>query len=197
MKIYTRGGDKGKTGIHGGQRVDKDDIRIEANGCIDELNSMIGVVRSFLLQDHEWHKLLFTIQTEIMTIMSHVATSSAIRDRNPNNLNTDIVTFIETQIDGMTNQMEDGNNYFILPGGNLVSSHLHMARTIARRSERRLWSLDKQDELPPLILQFVNRLSDLFFVMAKYEMYNQGLNDEKWKLFLYKKKNSKDGEGNS
>lgn len=188
MKIYTRGGDKGKTGIHGGQRVDKDDIRIEANGCIDELNSMIGVVRSFLPQDHEWHKLLFTIQTEMMTVMSNVATPSDIREKNPNKLNEDIVSFIESEIDNLTNQMEDGNNYFILPGGNLVSSHLHMARTIARRGERRLWSLDKQDELPPLILQFINRLSDLFFTMAKYEIYSQGLTDEKWKLFLYKRK---------
>jgi len=126
MKIYTRGGDKGKTGIHGGQRVDKDDIRIEANGCIDELNSMIGVVRSFLPQDHEWHKFLFMIQTEMMTIMSHVATPSEIRDKNPNSLNEEIVYLIENQIDDLTNQMEDGNNFFILPGGNLVSSHLHI-----------------------------------------------------------------------
>lgn len=188
MKIYTRGGDKGKTGIHGGQRVDKDDIRIEANGCIDELNSMIGVVRSFLPQEHEWHKLLFTIQTEIMTIMSQVATPSEIREKNPNNLNEEIVSFIEDEIDNLTNKIEGGNNYFILPGGNLVSSHLHMARTIARRSERRLWSLNKVDELPLIILQFINRLSDLFFTMAKYELYSQGLTDEKWKLFLYKRK---------
>ena len=86
MRIYTKGGDKGQTGIHGGQRVDKDDIRIEANGCIDELNSMIGVVRSFLPPEHEWQNLLFKIQTEIMVIMSHVATPSAIRDKNPNDL---------------------------------------------------------------------------------------------------------------
>lgn len=188
MKIYTKGGDKGKTGIHGGQRVDKDDIRIEANGCIDELNSMIGVVRSFLPQEHEWQNLLFQIQSEIMVVMSHVATPSEIRDKNPNSLNQEIVSFIENQIDILTQQMEDGNSYFILPGGNLVSSHLHMARTIARRGERRLWTLNKQDELPPLILQFINRLSDLFFTMAKYEIYKQGLTDEKWNLFLYKRK---------
>lgn len=188
MKIYTRGGDKGKTGIHGGQRVDKDDIRIEANGCIDELNSMIGVVRSFLPEEHEWQNLLFQIQSEIMVVMSNVATPSEIRDKNPNSLNEEIVSFIENQIDVLTQQMEDGNNCFILPGGNLVSSHLHMARTIARRSERRLWTLNKQDELPLLILQFTNRLSDLFFTMARFEMQAQGKVDEKWKLFLYKKR---------
>lgn len=188
MKIYTRGGDKGKTGIHGGERVDKDDIRIEANGCIDELNSMIGVVRSFLPQDHEWQNLLFTIQTEIMTVMSHVATPSDKRSNNPNILNQEIVSFIEKQIDDMVQQMEDGNSYFILPGGTLVSSHLHMARTIARRSERRLWTLNRQDEVTPLILQFINRLSDLFFTMARFEMQSQGQMDEKWQLFLYKRK---------
>lgn len=188
MRIYTRGGDKGKTGIHGGQRVEKDDIRIEANGCIDELNSMIGVVRSFLPQEHEWHDLLFKIQSEIMVVMSHVATPSEIRDKNPNKLDHDIVSFIESQIDSLTQQMDDGNNYFILPGGNLISSHLHMARTIARRSERRLWTLNRKDELPPVILQFTNRLSDLFFTMARFEMYSQGQMDEKWQHFLYKRK---------
>lgn len=188
MRIYTRGGDKGKTGIHGGQRVDKDDIRIEANGCIDELNSMIGVVRSFLPQEHEWQDLLFRLQSEIMVIMSHVATPSNIRDKNPNELNLNIVSFIESQIDTLTQKMDDGNSYFILPGGNLVSSHLHMARTIARRSERRLWTLNREDELPPIILQFINRLSDLFFTMARFEMYSQGRMDEKWQQFLYKRK---------
>jgi ATP:cob(I)alamin adenosyltransferase len=186
MKIYTRGGDKGKTGIHGGQRVDKDNIRIEANGCIDELNSMIGVVRSFLPATHEWQEWLFMIPSEIMTVMSHVATPSDIRDKNPNKLNMDIVSLVETRIDDLTGQMEE-NNHFILPGGSLVSSHLHMARTIARRSERRLWALNREDELPAIILQFINRLSDLFFVMARYEMLQQHYTEERWQRFLYKR----------
>lgn len=188
MKIYTRGGDKGKTGIHGGRRIDKDDIRIEANGSIDELNSMIGVVRSFLPQEHEWQELLFQIQTEIMVVMSHVATPSEIRNKNPNLLNADIVLFVENEIDNLSQRIDDNNNYFILPGGNHVSSHLHMARTIARRAERRLWTLNRQDELPVVILQFFNRLSDLFFIMARFEMLEQGNIEEKWKHFLYKKK---------
>lgn len=188
MKIYTRGGDKGKTGIHGGRRIDKDDIRIEANGSIDELNSMIGVVRSFLPQEHEWQELLFQIQTEIMVVMSHVATPSEIRNKNPNLLNADIVLFVENEIDSLSQRIDDNNNYFILPGGNHVSSHLHMARTIARRAERRLWTLNRQDELPVVILQFFNRLSDLFFIMARFEMLEQGNIEEKWKHFLYKKK---------
>lgn len=74
MKIYTKGGDKGKTGIRGGQRVDKDDPRIEANGCLDELNSAIGVVRAYLPKEHDWHKHLYKIQYQLMIIMSQVAT---------------------------------------------------------------------------------------------------------------------------
>lgn len=187
MNIYTRGGDKGKTGIHGGQRVDKDDIRIEANGCIDELNSMIGVIRAFLPAEHEWQQILFKIQSELMVVMSHVATPSAIRDKNPNPLPDNLDKFCEECIDRMTDNMGQSLS-FILPGGNLVSSHLQLARTIARRSERRLWTLNKQDEVPESILKFINRLSDLFFTMARFEMFRDGTGEERWKDFLYKRK---------
>lgn len=186
MKIYTRGGDKGKTGIHGGQRVDKDDIRIEANGCLDELNSMIGVVRAFLPSNHEWQKWLFYLQNEMMIVMSHVATPFAIREKNPNELDESLVAFCEEKIDYLTEQMGDSNS-FILPGGTLVSAHLQLARTIARKSERRLWTLNKQDELPSIILKFINRLSDLLFAMARFEMYAQGEIEEVWRDFLYKR----------
>ena len=187
MNIYTRGGDKGKTGIHGGQRVDKDDIRIEATGCIDELNSMIGVIRAFLPAEHEWQQILFRIQSELMVVMSHVATPSAIRDKNPNPLPDNLDKFCEECIDSMTDNMGQSLS-FILPGGNLVSSHLQLARTIARRSERRLWTLNKQDEVPESILKFINRLSDLFFTMARFEMFRDGTGEERWKDFLYKRK---------
>lgn len=187
MNIYTRGGDKGKTGIHGGQRVDKDDIRIEANGGIDELNSMIGVIRAFLPAEHEWQQILFRIQSELMVVMSHVATPSAIRDKNPNPLPDNLDKFCEECIDSMTDNMGQSLS-FILPGGNLVSSHLQLARTIARRSERRLWTLNKQDEVPESILKFINRLSDLFFTMARFEMFRDGTGEERWKDFLYKRK---------
>jgi len=186
MKIYTRGGDKGKTGIRGGQRVDKDDIRIEANGTLDELNSAIGVVRSFLPEEHEWQKMLFYIQKEMMNIMSQVATPSYIRKDNPNKIDEGIVVFCENEMDKLTGQIGE-SDYFILPGGTLVSSHLHLARTIARRAERRLWTLHKTDELPGIILKFINRLSDLLFTMARFEMHCSGDVEERWKLFLYKK----------
>lgn len=187
MKIYTRTGDKGKTGIHGGQRVEKDDIRIEANGCLDELNSMIGVVRSFLPSEHEYDNILFNIQSDMMVIMSHVATPSQIRDQNPNVLNSNIVSECESIIDSYLTKLEE-SRFFVLPGGNLISAHLQLARTIARRCERRLWTLTKIDEVPDLILQYINRLSDLLFVMARYEMQSQGEMEEKWQHFMYKPK---------
>lgn len=187
MKIYTRGGDKGKTGIHGGQRVEKDDIRIEANGTLDELNSLLGVVRSFLPDDHVFQPLLFRLQKELMTLMSLVATPDELRAKNPNILSPDIVKYCEQQIDHFTAQSGD-NTFFILPGGTVVSAHLQLARTVARRAERRLWTLNRADAVPPLILQFINRLSDLLFTLARFEMFTQGTAEERWQSFLYKKK---------
>ena len=188
MRIYTRGGDKGKTVIHGGERVDKDDIRIEANGTLDELNAEIGIVRTLLSPDHEWQVLLGRIQREMMAVMSHVATPSAIRDQNPNPLPDDLTVFCESHIDDLSAQMED-NGYFILPGGTPVSAHLQLARTITRRAERRLWTLNRKDPVPAGIMAVVNRLSDLFFTMARYDMFRQGNAEERWQSFLYKRKN--------
>ncbi|MDR1200705.1 MAG: cob(I)yrinic acid a,c-diamide adenosyltransferase [Tannerellaceae bacterium] len=188
MKIYTRGGDKGRTGIHGGERVDKDDIRIEANGTLDELNSLLGIVRSLLSEDHEFQSILFYIQKEMMIVMSHVATLSGKRDKNPNILSDELTLFCEQTIDLLSGKMDD-NNHFILPGGTLVSSHLQLARTVARRAERRLWTLNRQDPVPDAILSFINRLSDLLFILARYEMFSQGSMEERWHSFLYKRKN--------
>lgn len=187
MKIYTKGGDRGTTGIHGGERVPKDDIRIEANGTLDELNATIGVVRAYLQPDDPLQEILFRIQKEMMVVMSHVATPAAIRERNPNALADDLVSFCENTIDNLTAQMS-ASSYFILPGGTVVSAHLHMARTLARRAERRLWTLHKQDEVTEKILIFINRLSDLFFTMARFEMQRHGTTEERWKHFLYKRK---------
>lgn len=187
MKIYTRSGDQGRTGIHGGGRVDKDDIRIEANGTLDEVNAEIGVVRSLLPEAHEWQPLLARIQREMMAVMSHVATPSALRDRNPNPLPEGLAAFCEQQIDALAARMDDGG-YFILPGGTPVAAHLQLARTIVRRAERRLWTLNREDPVPPSILQFVNRLSDLLFTLARYELFSQGAPEERWQSFLYKRK---------
>ena len=170
-RIYTKTGDKGMTGIHGGERVPKDDIRIEANGCLDELNAV---------------QLLHAIQRELMVVMSHVATPS---DKvNPNELHAAELTLrCEQEMDRLTEQLAD-HGYFLLPGGTPVSAQLHFARTVARRAERRLWTLNRQSPLDEAILCFINRLSDLFFVMARMEMQRQKWSEENWQEFAYKRK---------
>ena len=192
-KIYTRTGDEGMTGIHGGERVPKDDIRIEANGCLDELNTLFGIIRSMLPETDEWQEKLYFIQHSMMIVMSHVATPSAIRDRNPNELPQDLDKFCEDWMDEMMSQLED-NGYFILPGGTPLAAQLQNARAVARRAERRLWTLNRTDEVPGEILRFINRLSDLLFVMARFEMQRQQWSEEKWMKFSYKRKKRNDNQ---
>ncbi len=188
MRIYTKGGDKGTTGIFGGNRVDKDDIRIEANGTLDELNATLGVIRALMDEQDKRQEILAYIQRTLMIVMSQVATPSAIREQNQNKLPEDIDRYCEQQIDRMNDEMQHPSTHFILPGGTLISAQCHVARTIARRAERRLCTLNKIDEVPSLILRFVNRLSDLLFTMARWEMDRQGTEEERWQAFLYKKK---------
>lgn len=191
-KIYTRTGDEGMTGIHGGTRVPKDDIRIEANGCLDELNTLLGIVRSMLSETDEWQTKLCYIQCSLMVVMSHVATPSAIREQNPNELPQDLDKFCEEWMDEMMSQLED-NGYFILPGGTPLAAQLQYARAVARRAERRLWTLNRTDAVPGAILRFVNRLSDLLFVLARFELQRQQWPEEKWMAFSYKRRVKKEG----
>lgn len=191
-KIYTRTGDEGMTGIHGGTRVPKDDIRIEANGCLDELNTLLGIVRSMLSETDEWQTKLCYIQRSLMVVMSHVATPSAIREQNPNELPQDLDKFCEEWMDEMMLQLED-NGYFILPGGTPLAAQLQHARAVARRAERRLWTLNRTDAVPGAILRFVNRLSDLLFVLARFELQRQQWPEEKWMAFSYKRRVKKEG----
>lgn len=192
-KIYTRTGDEGMTGIYGGERVPKDDIRIEANGCLDELNTLLGIIRSMFPETDEWQEKLYFIQHSMMIVMSHVATPSAIRDRNPNELPQGLEKFCEDWMDGMMSQLED-NGYFILPGGTPLAAQLQNARAVARRAERRLWTLNRTDDVPGEILRFINRLSDLLFVMARFEMQRQQWPEEKWMKFSYKRKKRNDNQ---
>ena len=217
-RIYTRTGDQGMTGIHGGTRVPKDDPRIEANGTLDELNCQLGVIRSMLSErsggcfsepraffrerDEKqsrkasetdtgateralFDEILHTIQKNLMTVMSQVATPSAERDKNPNELPQNLVTDCEAMMDALTAEAGP-SHHFILPGGTPLAAQLQMARAICRRAERRLWALRRIDPVPEIILQYVNRLSDLFFVMARHELARQDWPEERWKAFAYK-----------
>ena len=186
-RIYTRRGDAGTTGIFGGVRVPKDDMRIEANGTLDELNAALGVVRSMLDVAHEWQPLLRSVQIELMAEMSLVATPSEQRAQNPNKPDGRMVAACEAKIDELTAQITD-SDCFVLPGGTPLAARLQLARTIARRAERRLWTLHRQDPLPQELLCFINRLSDLLFIMARFEMQRQAADEERWQLFSYKRK---------
>ena len=190
-RIYTRTGDAGTTGIHGGTRVPKDNIRIEANGDLDELNCHLGVIRSMLtaLSEAEqragWDELLHEVQRNLMTMMSLVATPAAEREKNPNTLPEDLVAQCEATMDALTE--ESGPSlHFLLPGGTPLTAQLQLARAVCRRAERRLWALHRVDPLPDLILQYINRLSDLLFVMARRELARQDWPEERWKAFAYK-----------
>ena len=115
-----------------------------------------------------------------------VATPSDIREQNPNVLPVDIVKVCEQTMDSLTAKMDD-SRHFILPGGTPIAAQMHFARVVCRQAERRLWTLNRIDEVTPLILQYINRLSDLFFVMARYDMWQQNWPEERWLDFAYKR----------
>lgn len=183
FRIYTRGGDKGTTGLVGGSRVNKDDIRIEANGTIDEVSSGIGYLRALLGHEHPWQEGLHKIQTDLMDIMSHVATPSTSKVQ-PNAPHPEAhIAVMEQWIDTLEDNMKEPSRYFILPGGNTVSAWCHVLRTVTRRAERRVITLHHADPLPNYIPQYFNRLSDLLFAMARAEMDHAQLDEEQVKPF--------------
>ncbi len=185
-RIYTRSGDKGTTAIHGGERVSKTDIRIEANGCIDELNVSIGTLRTILETTHQWQSILYNIQLNLMTVMSHVSTRSTNRSANPNILSEKLVSEIELIIDTINAECTPADS-FIIPGGTPAAAQLHECRVRSRRAERQLWRLNESDKVADEILCYLNRLSDLFFIMARYELQYSGYKEEIWKKFGYKR----------
>jgi ATP:cob(I)alamin adenosyltransferase len=166
----------------------KDDIRIECNGKLDEANSFIGLLRSKLDENHQWQMGLFKIQTDIMDMMSHIATHSSKREENKVARPDDGEGFCEHWIDEILNEMPEPHDWFILPGGNEVSALCHVVRTTLRTAERRLFSLHNVDPVEEFILKYINRLSDLFFALSRYELYKAQLPEEKLRPFRRAKK---------
>ncbi|WP_109434032.1 cob(I)yrinic acid a,c-diamide adenosyltransferase [Aquimarina sp. AU119] len=193
MKIYTRKGDTGMTGVFGGKRESKDSARIECNGALDEVNSTIGLLRSKLGNDHEWQQNLHKIQKDLMDMMSHLARPSDSKKENPNPKPIDGADFCEQWMDDMESKISSPSDYFLLPGGNEISALCHVCRTQIRRGERRLVTLMHEDpaSVEEYVVAYINRLSDLFFTMARAEMDKAGVAEEKWQLFLYKRKKKK------
>ena len=190
MKYYTRRGDSGTTGIRGGERVPKTDIRIEANGTLDELNAYLGVVRSMGV-DGEIDGMLKEVQQNLMIIMSRVATRSEERDTNPRVLSEKAVQDLECRMDELTANGGMSQD-FVLPGGVPAAAFLHVARTVCRRAERELWRLDAVDAVEESVKCYINRLSDFLFTLARYVNCNTSeggvTGGETWEKFFNTKK---------
>ena len=180
FKIYTKTGDKGTTSLIGGVRVPKNHIRIESYGTIDELNSYLGVVND--TTQHEkisvWIK---EIQDRLFTIGSVLATApnKEISMKLPD-VQVEDVQWLEQRIDEMNEQLPEMRS-FILPGGHLAASSCHVARCVCRRAERICVAmLELNEEVPDLVIQYLNRLSDFLFVLARFIAHENGAADVPW-----------------
>ena len=182
MKIYTRTGDSGTTGLFGGDRVNKDHLRIEAYGTIDETNSYLGLARSHS-NNHPEHQyldqLLHKIQSELFILGADLATPHPTRVEVPR-IEEPHVIAIEQEIDKLQDALP-ALKHFILPGGTVLASTLHIARTLCRRAERRTVSLQQEETVNNLAITYMNRLSDLLFVLARWVNIQMGISEERWK----------------
>jgi cob(I)alamin adenosyltransferase len=179
-KIYTKVGDKGTTSLIGGTKVAKSDMRIEAYGTVDELNSYIGLCRDLLTDDHS-KKTLKEIQDRLFTIGSSLACDP---EKEPKmkipDLKEEDVTLLEKEIDEMDKVLPE-MKHFILPGGHSTVSYIHIARCVCRRAERSCVRLQQQSEEEPLVLKYLNRLSDYLFVLARYASHILKAEEIAWK----------------
>jgi ATP:cob(I)alamin adenosyltransferase len=181
--ISTRAGDKGMTGIWDGIRVPKSNIRIHCLGDLDEANSFLGLLRSKLQDQHDWEEPLRRIQTELMNLMSHVATPSTSKKPLSVPLPEEAAQRLDEWMAAIEESLESVTEHFLLPGGTEISALCHVVRTVVRRAERNLAELNAEDPLHPSILQFINRLSDLMFKLSRQEMHRTGSTEERWHLF--------------
>jgi cob(I)alamin adenosyltransferase len=188
MKIYTKSGDSGETGLIGGKRISKYHKRIIAYGAVDELNSSVGIILSIMRcpgQEKDLGdlmKILIKIQNDLFVMGADLADPTPYADNRFNNprINQDMVSSIEKIIDMLEEELSP-ISFFILPGGSLESSQLHLSRSIARRAEVSVVALAKCEEINPLTIIYLNRLSDLFFVMARATNKRLGIADTAWK----------------
>ena len=160
-QIYTKTGDEGMTSLRDGVRVPKDDPRIETNGQIDQLNAHLGVVRSMLGDDDANREIIHSVQRELMTVMSHIATPEG--SVNPRELHAAKIT---SELEQAIDQADFQGGFVVPGGGSQLAAFIHLARTQARTVERRLWSLHRQHPVDSSILVMMNRLSDYLFVLA-------------------------------
>lgn len=184
MKIYTKTGDKGTTSLYGGDRVSKNHIRIHTFGEVDELNSYIGLIRSYNNQKKIDNQLqiiqnsLFDIGAELATPENKMILAKG-KPRLKSLISEKYITQLEKWIDAMDEQLPTLTQ-FILPTGNVPTSISHIARTICRRVERSIISLTKAEEIRPILQKYLNRLSDYLFVLARYLGNKAGIKETFW-----------------
>ena len=177
-RIYTRTGDKGETGLVGGTRVSKDSIRVEAYGNVDELNSALGAVRAFI-NDKELEDLLAELQNDLFIVGSDLASTPNAQQRNIPRISKEKIVAMERTIDKFEAELSP-LKAFILPGGGVSGSLLHNARTVARRAERRIVTLGKAEPINEQLVPYMNRLSDLLFVMARVANHRENKPETEW-----------------
>ena len=176
-KIYTKTGDDGFTGLIGGKRVSKSNQRIVAYGTVDELNSSIGIIMSSKL-DNDIHEILEKIQNDLFVVGADLANP----DLNvpSNRITEDMVKFLEENIDKFENELSP-ITYFILPGGDTIASQIHLARSISRRAETNIVQLSEKEAINKTCQVYINRLSDLLFVIARLINKRKKIKDIAWK----------------
>lgn len=178
MKIYTKTGDKGQTGLYGGKRVSKHNGRIQAYGDLDELNAHVGHLRDQIDIEQE---MLLAIQNELFNMGAHLATPIESKKQVSQlpKINIDLITKLENQMD-LWNDELPAMTHFILPGGHVKVSYCHIVRTVARRAERNISLLTESVAVDPTILQMINRLSDYLFVLARKLTLNYKSEEIRW-----------------
>jgi cob(I)alamin adenosyltransferase len=196
-RVYTRTGDKGETGLVGGKRVPKDSPRIEAYGTIDELNSIVGLARVFneeKLSESEAHRYLDSvlrqIEDELFDLGSELATPPDFFQEGMYRVGEREVKKLEQVMDECQKELEPLKS-FVLPGGGRIGAYLHQCRTVCRRAEREILRLSRVEELNEWSLKYVNRLSDLFFVLSRWISKQTGEAEYLWQRGLAEKPKQK------
>lgn len=178
MKIYTKTGDSGETSLFGGERVPKDALRIEAYGCVDELNSLLGVVRS-LKPKKKIDAILDLLQHQLFELGADLATPGGTKDAHIPRIAAAHAEELEKVIDALESKLNP-LKVFILPGGSKVASHLHLGRTVCRRAERAVVRLSRKENIGRDVIVYLNRLSDLLFVMARFANKSERQKETAW-----------------
>ncbi len=178
IKIYTKTGDKGKTSLYGGDRVSKNHPRLNAYGTVDELNSQIGLAAAFI-KDAELKKILAGLQNDLFDLGGDLATPLENIKLKVNRIDSAYVEGLEKLIDKFNEALPE-LKVFILPGGGAAAGQLHVARTICRRAEREAVSLSENFDINEKVVVYLNRLSDLLFVLARYANFLENISEPVW-----------------